>query len=221
VDNPAFPLYREDLLEPAGMAMSVAAADRILEELPPLKRGLAVQLRVVEAILRAHSAEVPPDEVDARMARIAKAFHGRERVSCLRRQAAAARDRARWQSMGARLWRLHPAATAARHGHGLAAACEPVQRLPATGELLDHRYEARSPTAPLLPPAGLGDRPTCDLPRVQVVRAPDRAPGLRQRHDSPGVWRPHGARDGPTVMPAGERVWAAQAAAAWRPGRAS
>jgi hypothetical protein len=59
------------------MAMSVAEADRILEELPPLKRGLAVQLRVVEAILRAHSAEVPPDEVDARMARIAKAFHGR------------------------------------------------------------------------------------------------------------------------------------------------
>lgn len=133
MDKPAFPLYREDLLEPAGMAMSVAEADRILEELPPLKRGLAVQLRVVEAILRAHSAAVPPDEVDARMARIAKAFHGRERVSCLRRQAAAARDRARSQSMGTRLWRLHPAATAARHGHGLAAACEPVQRLPANG----------------------------------------------------------------------------------------
>lgn len=59
------------------MVMSVAEADRILEEPPPLKRGLAVQMRVVEAILRSHFPEVPPDEVDARMARIAQAFHGR------------------------------------------------------------------------------------------------------------------------------------------------
>jgi hypothetical protein len=59
------------------MAMTVAEADRILEELPPLKRGLAVQMRVVEAIVRSHFPEVPPAEVDARMRRMIKAFHGR------------------------------------------------------------------------------------------------------------------------------------------------
>jgi hypothetical protein len=59
------------------MAMSVAEAERVLAELPPLKRGLDVQMRVVEAILRSHHPEVPPHEVDARMTRIAKAFHGR------------------------------------------------------------------------------------------------------------------------------------------------
>jgi len=52
-------------------------ADRILEELPPLKRGLAIQMRVIEAIFASHRPELPPAELDARMDRMVKAFHGR------------------------------------------------------------------------------------------------------------------------------------------------
>jgi hypothetical protein len=36
-----------------------------------------VQLRVVEAILRSHFPEAPPDEVDARMSRMINGFYGR------------------------------------------------------------------------------------------------------------------------------------------------
>jgi hypothetical protein len=60
------------------MAMRVDEADQVLEELPPLKRALAVQRRVIEAILVSHFPETPPAEVDARMARMVRAFHGRD-----------------------------------------------------------------------------------------------------------------------------------------------
>jgi hypothetical protein len=59
------------------MTMRVDEADQVLEELPPLKRGLAVQRRVIEAILVSHFPETPPAEVDARMKRVVEAFYGR------------------------------------------------------------------------------------------------------------------------------------------------
>jgi hypothetical protein len=59
------------------MTRSRYEARQILDRQPDTMRGVAAQLRVLEAVLVWRFPEVPPAEVDARMRRIAKAFHGR------------------------------------------------------------------------------------------------------------------------------------------------